>query len=130
VTEAAAEDTTAWLDTAGLVFADPGFTGAPALQFQVNHQIGAATDSVGIKLQYASDANDQTTFSTGALTHVAANVGGSTFIDALAPIANSGSVTAQLAQSARFVRIIILNDKIGSGATRLYSVVPVARLAN
>lgn len=127
VTEAAAEDTTGWLDLAGLNGIEAGFTGQPFVQFQINHQIGAATDSVGYKLQYSADLNDQTTFSTGALTHVAANVGGSTFIDAMAPAIASSSVTAAGAQNARFIRLIILNDKIASGATRLYSVVPIVR---
>lgn len=117
VSEAAASDTTGWLNLAGLSFNETGFTAQPFVQFQINHQIGAATDSVGYKIQYSSDPQDQTTFHTAALTHIAANAGGSTVIDALT---SNGP-------SARFVRIIILNDKIASGVTRLYSVVPIVR---
>lgn len=130
ISEATASDTTAWIDIGGINFTSQGYSGAPRLQFQINHQIGAATDSIGYKIQYLADENDKTTFSTSALTHVAANVGGSTFIDALAPTAAGavGGVASQAAQGARQIRLILLNNKIASGVTRLYSVVPVARV--
>lgn len=116
VTVAAASDTTEWINLSPYNFIPPGFTAQPIVQVQINHQIGAATDSVGYILQYRNDPRS-TGFHAGALTHVAANASGSTIIDAM---------TSSGPQSREF-RVILLNNKIASGVTRKYSVVPIIR---
>lgn len=111
-----ASDTTDWLNVGRYVYQQPGFTAAPLVQLQVNHQVGAATDSIGYIIQYRSDPNATSIHQT-ALTHIAANTGGSTVIDA---VTTSGP-------AAREIRLIVLNNKIASGVTRKYSVVPIIR---
>jgi hypothetical protein len=117
VTVAAASDTTEWYAVGRRYeFPQPGFTAAPILQFQVNHQIGAATDSIGYILQYKSDPNT-TAFHQTATQHVPTNGAAATVIDAMTSSGPAGSD----------VRLILINNKIASGVTRKYSVVPIIR---
>lgn len=128
VTVAAASETTAWLDTGSEVFPDVAAKDVPLVLFEVEHQVGAAIDSVGYIVQWTNNPN------TNALAV------GSTFVSsamATPPTSGLGAtatlVTAidsdQAPGGGRWCRLIVVNAKVGSGATRRYSVRPF-RLKN
>lgn len=124
-TVAAAEDTTAWFDTAGYTFPQVAAANSPYVMFQINTQTSG--DSVGYTLQYTSDAataapaagvTAASRFTTGAVVYTTSSNAGTAI-----PIIAVDNDDA----NGRWVRLILRNADISTNATRLFSVVPILR---
>lgn len=118
-TAASTRDTTNWLDLGNYKFAY-GVSASPLIQFQINHQVGAATDTMQTAVEWANDPNDLASFIPGSPAFAAPGVSGATIISGC----DSDDLTC-----GRFVRVIVSNFKVASGVTRKFSVVPILRLA-
>lgn len=115
----ASQDTTNWFDLSGFDFAVGAVAASPLVQFQINHQIGAATDSIAYAIEWANDAADLTSFIPGTVAFVTTGTKGATVV----PGCDNDDLTC-----ARYVRVIVQNVKVASGVTRKFSIVPLLRL--
>lgn len=120
----ASQDTTAWLEVGGLDYAEASGVAQNLLDFQINHQSIATSDTISYAIQWTGDeatvAGTASKFAGGSITAIAIPAG------CTASIVNG---IASDSESNRWVRVIVWNNKVtNSNVTRKFSVQPIARL--